>query len=224
MKKIGFRKRVSVMVVIALLLLSVPISADASVMMPQETIEFINGTADHTSSDAAEKDMKAYSIDYDPNDGVVTYGVVGNVGAREELDTNNVVYRGSKFKSFPSDYENLTDDNGNLLFPGCTEAGYDYTDMLTYAIDTEANNNAAGRESYEIRIEEGVYYFAGALKVWGQFSLNGVYGKTVFVCEKNEEGALFKSALRISLLWQRELTEALNLQRRPQKFMGRHWI
>jgi len=193
MKKIGFRKRVSVMVVIALLLLSVPISADASVMMPQETIEFINGTADHTSSDAAEKDMKAYSIDYDPNDGVVTYGVVGNVGAREELDTNNVVYRGSKFKSFPSDYENLTDGNGNLLFPGCTEAGYDYTDMLTYAINAEANNAASGKESYEIRVEEGVYYFGGALKVWGQFYLNGIYGKTVFVCEKNEDGALFKA-------------------------------
>ena len=179
---------------VAVLLANMPLGASASVMLPDDTIEYTKGTADDTSKDAAEKDMNTYSINYDPNEGVITYGTVGKVGACEENDTNNEVYRGSKFKKFPSDYENLTNADGTLMFPGCTQPGYDYTAMLTYAIDTEANNNAAGRDSYEIRIEEGVYYFAGALKVWGQFSLNGVYGKTVFVCEKNAEGALFKAA------------------------------
>ena len=182
------------MTLVAVLLANMSLGVSASVMLPNNTIEYTNGTADDTSKDATEKDMKTYTINYDPNEGVITYGTVGKVGACEENDTNNEVYRGSKLKKFPSDYENLTNVDGTPMFPGCKEQGYDYTDMLTYAIDTEANNNAAGRESYEIRIEEGVYYFAGALKVWGQFSLNGVYGKTVFVCDKNADGALFKAA------------------------------
>ena len=142
---------------------NMPLVASANGMLPNDIIEYTKGTADDTSKDAAEKDMNTYSINYDPNEGVITYGTVGKVGASEENDTNNEVYRGSKFKKFPSDYENLTNADGTLMFPGCTQPGYDYTAMLTYAIDTEANNNAAGRESYEIRIEEGVYYFAGAL-------------------------------------------------------------
>ena len=193
-KKCRIMRCLAYMVLAAVLLANIPLCASASVMLPDDTIDFSKGTADDTSADSLEKDFNTYSINYDPNEGVITYGTVGKVGACEENDTNNEIYRGSKFKKFPSDYENLTNADGTPMFPGCTQLGYDYTAMLTYAIDAEANNNAAGRDSYEIRIEEGVYYFAGALKVWGQFSLNGVYGKTVFVCDKNAEGALFKAA------------------------------
>ena len=52
-----------------------------------------------------------------------------------------------------------------------------------YAINEEANNHVKGADTYEIRVEEGVYYFGKAVKIWGMFNLNGVYGKTVFVTE-----------------------------------------
>ena len=141
---------------------------------------------------SAVEDNATYSINFDPNGGVLKYGTVGNIGACKENDTNNQTYNGSAYRMFPTYYENLTDANGQLLFPGAATIGYDYTEMLTYAINTEANNHAAGRDTYEIRIEEGVYYLGGTLKVWGHFSLNGIYGKTVFVCESNDT-ALFKA-------------------------------
>ena len=75
-----------------------------SVMLPVTNVEYINGTADDTSKDAEESDTNTYSIDYDPNEDVISYGVVGTVGAREENDTNNAIYRGTKYKLFPSDY------------------------------------------------------------------------------------------------------------------------
>ncbi len=130
------------------------------------------------------------SIDFDPNDGVITYGTVDSVGACKENDTNNVEFDYCEYMSFPSDYIWAKDENGTRLFAGSENAGadYDYTDMLEYAILQEVNS-----DSTEIRIEPGVYYFGGTIKVWGGFTLNGVYGQTVFVCEKNDDTALFKA-------------------------------
>ena len=162
--------------------------------MPSNPPEYPNGTADDTSKDAAEIDTKTYSINYDPNEGVITYGVVGNVGARAENDINNERYRGTKYKLFPSYYASLTNDKGELLFPDYDGTPhYDYSEMLTYAINEEANNHVKGADTYEIRVEEGVYYFGQTVKIWGMFNLNGIYGKTVFVTEKNDEGAFVKA-------------------------------
>lgn len=178
------------------LALSVSVSLSVlmgSVMLPQNAIVYPGGTAGVNSQDLAVSDTGTYSINYDPNDNAVHYGVIGEVGAKAENDTNNDSYRNTKYHLFPSYYETLKDSSGQLKFPGSTAKGYDYTEMLTYAINEEANNVASGRDGYEIRIEEGVYYFGGTIKVWGEFHLNGVYGKTVFVCESNDT-ALFKAA------------------------------
>lgn len=164
-----------------------------SVMLPQNVIIYPSGTAGVNSQDLATSDTKTYSINYDPNDGAINYGVIGEVGARAENDTNNDNYKNTKYHLFPSYYEVLKDSSGKLMFPGSTAKDYDYTEMLTYAINEEANNAASGKEVYEIRVEEGVYYFGGTVKVWGQFHLNGIYGKTVFVCE-SDDTALFKAA------------------------------
>ncbi len=176
------------LIVLQLVSLPVGFAADAAAM----SIAYPKGTAGENSADLAEDDRTVYSIDYDPNGGAIEYGVVSKVGACAENDTNNVVYRGDRFRLFPSYYESLKNESGDLMFPGSTEAGYDYAPMLEYAINQEANNSASGKESYEIRIEEGVYYFGSTMKVWGQFSLNGIYGKTVFVCE-SDDTALFKA-------------------------------
>lgn len=161
-------------------------------MVPDETIKYPQGTADDSSADNDVKDENEYSIHYDPNDGVIHYGTIGEIGASEKKDVNNSIFRGTAYKKFPSYYMDLEDVNGNLLFPGAGENGYDYADMLTYAIDAEANLAAAGKPSSQIFVEEGVYYLGKNLPVWGKFTLNGVYGRTVFVCD-NGNTALFKA-------------------------------
>lgn len=164
-----------------------------SVMLPQNAIVYPGGTAGVNSQDLTASDTKTYSINYDPNDNTIHYGVIGEVGAKAENDTNNDSYKNTKYHLFPSYYETLKDSSGKLMFPNSTAKGYDYTEMLTYAINEQANNAASGKDGYEIRIEEGVYYFGGTIKVWGEFHLNGVYGKTIFVCESSDT-ALFKAA------------------------------
>ena len=193
-KKNRVKRGMAIVLMFLYMVTNLSMESLAVAMVPKNTPEYVKGTAEDTSKDTHEQDLSTYSINYDPNDGLITYGVVGKVGACEENDTNNEIYKGSRFKSFPTDYEGLLNEDGTSMFPGCSEAGYDYTAMLTYAINQEANNAASGKEKYEIRVEEGVYYFKGALKVWGEFRLNGVYGKTVFVCEQNVDGALFKAS------------------------------
>ena len=176
-------------------------SANAGITEEPGKVLFPKGTTEDISTDSEIKDETVYSIHFDPNEGQVPYGVIGQVGARAENDVNNEVYRGTKYHLFPSYYMTLKDEDGNPMFPGAGESGYDYTEMLTYAIDTEANNHVAGRTFHEIRVEEGVYYFGSTIRVWGQMSINGVYGKTIFVCEKDETSekaaentALFKAS------------------------------
>ena len=102
-----------------------------------------------------------------------------------------IIFDGEEVMHFPSDYVYAEDENGNRLFSGA-ELGnpdYDYAPMLEYAINQEALT-----DSTEIMIDEGVYYMGSTIYVWGTFTLNGVYGKTAFVCENDGDGALFKAA------------------------------
>jgi hypothetical protein len=146
------------MVMLLLMLLACSIVWTGNIMVPDETINYPQGTADDSSADNDVKDENEYSIHYDPNDGVIHYGTIGEIGASEKKDVNNSIFRGTAYKKFPSYYMDLEDVNGNLLFPGAGENGYDYADMLTYAIDAEANLAAAGKPSSQIFVEEGVYY------------------------------------------------------------------
>ena len=105
-------KKVTCIILALVLMMSslpgiVPVAEASASNLVFEPEMYVNGTADDTSKDAAESDTNTYSINYDPNDGVITYGVVGNVGARKENDTNNVIYKGTKYKLFPSYYASL---------------------------------------------------------------------------------------------------------------------
>ena len=177
MKKLRFISRaVSFMTVMLLLVQGVP----------QATVSDI--ITAYASDNSVELSL---SIDYDPNGGVISYGTVDKVGARAENDTNNIVFDGEEVMHFPSDYIYAKDENGNRLFPDA-ELGnpdYDYAPMLEYAITEEVVS-----DSTEIMVDEGVYYMGSTIYVWGSFTLNGVYGKTAFVCENNGDGALFKAA------------------------------
>ena len=66
-------------------------------MLPQNAIVYPGGTAGVNSTDLAVSDTRTYSINYDPNDTVVHYGAIGEVGARAENDTNNDSYRNTKY-------------------------------------------------------------------------------------------------------------------------------
>jgi len=112
------------------------------------------------------------SISYDPNDGMITYGHTGPVGARAELDTDNVNRSDKQRINFPSDIVKFFPDYD------ANDPYYDHGPVFNKALEL------ARECSGEIFCEEGVYYFATPIYFWGfHVRINGVYGKTIFVAD-----------------------------------------
>lgn len=175
---------VKVVCILVLLIMLIQIMPQGGFILPKK--EIYRAEKNISSKEVGE----SLSIDFDPNGGVIKYGTVDHVGARKENDVNNLIFKNEAVMHFPSDYIYATGENGERLFPGAelNHPDYNYAPMLEYAILQEVVT-----DSTEIMIDEGVYYMGSTIYVWGSFTLNGVYGKTAFVCENNGDGALFKA-------------------------------
>ena len=137
---------------------------------------FAGNTPDKMTETAEEN----FPVNYDPNDGMISYGHVGKIGMRPELDTDNNHYSGGEYISFPKDVAGMLDEEGNRLFPGYDalepDPYYDYSDMFNKAVEI-----ARAKGDIELFVEEGVYYFTKSVWLDGYFNINGVAGKTAFV-------------------------------------------
>ncbi|MDO4743102.1 MAG: hypothetical protein Q4B04_03585, partial [bacterium] len=121
----------------------------------------------------AVADTAGTSINFDPNDGMITYGHTGTVGARAELETDNFSIPSARPRiNFPADVIKYFDDYDE------NNPYYDYGPMFNKAL--ELARGCKGK----IFCDEGVFYFATPIYLWGyHYEVTGVYGKTIFVAE-----------------------------------------
>lgn len=124
----------------------------------------------------------SFPVDYDPNEGKIKYGYSGQIGMRRENDTNNFYTKKDNVVRFPSAVIGLRDERGKLLFKDYSADNpyYDYSDMLNKALEIARNNDNA-----DVFIEDGVYYFAKSIYLWGSTSINATAGKVAFVVKPN---------------------------------------
>jgi len=123
-----------------------------------------------------------FSINYDPNDGMIKYGHSGDVGFRPENDYDNFYDQDDKVFYFPDDVINEKDGNGNLMFPDYdpNNAYYDYTAMFNRMMVKSGEKG-----NIEVFIKPGVYYFTGSVYLNDGTNLNAVAGETAFVIKPN---------------------------------------
>ena len=128
------------------------------------------------------KQSETFPVDYDPNEGMITYGHTGDIGMRAENDTDNLYTKTDNVVYFPSDLIELKNENGELMFKDYSSDNsyYDYSDMLNKALEIARNKDNA-----DVFIEDGVYYFAKSIYLWGYTSINATAGNVAFIIKPN---------------------------------------
>ncbi len=138
----------------------------------------------HAFAENITPPQPSFSVNYDPNDGMIQYGHIGYVGMRPENDVNNDYTKNDNVVYFPDDIHNLRDEFGQLYFPNYNASSpdpyYDYSDMFNKALEV-----ARSRDNATVFVNPGVYYFTKSIYLWGYTSINAVAGQTAFVIKPN---------------------------------------
>ena len=138
----------------------------------------------HAFAENITPPQSSFAVNYDPNDGMIQYGHIGDVGMRPENDINNDYTKNDNVIYFPDDIHNLRDEFGQLYFPDYNASSpdpyYDYSDMFNKALEV-----ARSRDNATVFVNPGVYYFTKSIYLWGYTSINAVAGQTAFVIKPN---------------------------------------